>query len=104
MSLSDTVRRNRTISCDARHSEERSLDGAWPRGVPPFSLPDRLPPRRSAVPVAHETADPLALGGWRVGAARVELLVARDQVGAVGAQPVHEDLLDLAAQVQADPP
>ena len=53
-------------------------------------------------PRAHQARQALALRLRRVGAARVERLVARDEVGPVGAQPVHEDVAHLAAQVQAD--
>ena len=42
------------------------------------------------------------LGPRRVGAARVELLVARHEVRPLGAQPVEEDPAHLAAQVQRD--
>ena len=43
-----------------------------------------------------------ALGGLHVGAALVELLVAREEVGAFFLQPGEEDVLDLAAEVEGD--
>ena len=57
--------------------------------------------RRGAL--ASSACEPLALLGRHVGAALVELLVARDQLGPVLAQPLEEDVLHLAAQVQRAP-
>ena len=53
-------------------------------------------------PARRQAAEAPALLGRRVGAAPVELLVVLHEVGPVGAQPVHEDAADLAAQVQRD--
>ena len=49
-----------------------------------------------------QRGDPVALCLGRVGAARVEALVARHEVRPVRREPIHEDLAHLAAQVQAD--
>ena len=57
---------------------------------------------RSRPGAAHQRAEALLLYPWRVRAACIELLVALDEVGSVGAQPLHEDAAHLAAQVQRD--
>ena len=51
---------------------------------------------------AREVREPPGLVLGQVGAAAVQLLVARHEVGPILAQPVEPDLLDLSAQVQAD--
>ena len=49
-----------------------------------------------------ELGQALPLLRGRVGASRVETLIARQQVGSVLAQPVEEQALDLAPQVQSE--
>ena len=50
---------------------------------------------------AQQRADPPAIRRWKVRALGVEPFVAGDQIGSVLAQPVHEDVADLATHVQA---
>src|SRR3954465_8565995 len=89
------------IRRNSRASEQRFLDrGAWqrmlvPRGCVVLHHPARTRSRdaraRHAAPfVADQPGYPVALDLGRVGPARVELLVAVDEVWAVGAQPLHE--------------
>src|SRR2546421_6874668 len=51
---------------------------------------------------SHQRADALALGGRRIGAALVELVVARNEVRPGGREPGHEDLLHPRPEVQGD--
>src|SRR5215208_6321600 len=52
--------------------------------------------------VVDERAHAIPLALWRVGAATVKALVAGNQIGPVGAEPVHRDVLHLAAEVEVD--
>ena len=75
------------------------LGAGWTRR-PATSRPAPEPPASAAA--AHHPREALAFGLRRVGAAAVELLVARHQVGPLRPQPVHEHVAHLAAQVQRD--
>src|SRR3954451_12164632 len=108
-----TSRWSRSTPCRSRPaSEQRAL--LWWRRLLPHLLPLgalRSPSqhrllahvsREATAAASHERAQPLPLRARRVGTARVDLLVARHEVGPLRAQPVHEDVAHLASQVKRD--
>src|ERR1700733_1063285 len=91
-----------TRSCAFRQRlEESALGGFF--GTRPGGRSRRWSGAGSAAAPAFEGAGRgLALGRVHVGAALVELLVLRQQVGAFLLQPGEEDVLDLTAEVEGD--
>src|ERR1700727_1428199 len=81
--LARALQRRRPEARAARH--RTTWRGKTWRGAP------RAPP-------AHEAREPFAFLARRVGAARVEPLVALHELRSLVAQPLHEDVLDLAGQ------
>src|SRR5215217_3434112 len=98
------------LAVTARRSEQRLLH------YPPLGSQTRIaaqlldsphiahaePRGRIAPGAAQQPLDAVALVPGDVGPAGIELLVALDQIRAVAAQPFHEDLAHIAAQVQRD--
>ena len=77
--------------------------GAGGRDVTGFAHVAVVPRPRPPPATARQPTQPRPLLLGRVGAAAVELAVARQQVGSVLGQPLEPDVLDLAAQVKRDP-